>query len=98
MTLPVRFHPTAQDELDQAADFYDLESPGLGSTFLNAVERALQQVRDHPESAPIILGSNRKKVVARFPFSVVYFVLEGTVVVLALAHQRRRPYYWRQRA
>jgi toxin ParE1/3/4 len=98
MTLTLRFHPVAQDELDQAADFYDLESPGLGSTFLDAVERALLQVCDYPKSAPITLGPNRKKAVARFPFSVVYFVLDDTVVVLALAHQRRRPFYWRERA
>jgi len=97
MTLPVRFHPAAQRELDEAADFYDLESTGLGSEFIDDVERAVVQVRDHPAAAPIALEPVRKQVVAKFPYSVVYSVIDDTVVVLAVAHHRRRPFYWRHR-
>jgi hypothetical protein len=45
MSRRVRLHPAAQRELDEAAGFYDLEGPGLGSVFLEAAERALKQIR-----------------------------------------------------
>ena len=38
---------------------------------------------------------NRKRVLHRFPYSVIYEVLGSTVTVLAMAHHRRKPGYWR---
>jgi toxin ParE1/3/4 len=97
MTLPVRSHPAAKREFNEAADFYDLERLGLGSDFIDRVEHAVGQIRKHPEAAPVVLGSVRRQLVTKFPFSVIYSVIEGTVVVLAVAHHRRRPFYWLSR-
>ena len=98
MSRRVRLHPAAQHELVEAADFYDLEGPGLGSVFLDAVERALKQVRDFPQASPITLAPVRKKLVSGFPYAVMYSEIDGVIIVLALAHHRRRPFYWRDRA
>jgi len=35
MSRMVSFHEDAEDELNDAADFYNLESPGLGISFLD---------------------------------------------------------------
>lgn len=35
MTLPFSVHDDAELELNEAADFYDLENPGLGSTLID---------------------------------------------------------------
>jgi plasmid stabilization system protein ParE len=93
----VRLHPTAQQELHEAAAFYDLEGPGLGSAFVDDLERAAEQVRLMPESSPVARGAVRKKLMARFPYSVVYSLVNDEVVVLAVAHNRRRPFYWQDR-
>jgi plasmid stabilization system protein ParE len=98
MSRRVRFHPAAQRELNEAANFYDLESPGLGSAFLTAVERALIQVRAFPEASPVALAPVRKKLVSGFPYSVLYSVVSDSIIVLAIAHSHRRPFYWRDRA
>jgi plasmid stabilization system protein ParE len=45
MTRPIRFDPAAQRELNEAADFYDAEDPGLGGAFLDAIERAFRQIQ-----------------------------------------------------
>lgn len=90
MTRPLRFDPAAARELVEAASFYDAENPGLGGAFLDAVERAPGQIRDFPESSPIASPPLRAKVVAAFPFSVVYWVADEAIVVLAVARQRRR--------
>jgi hypothetical protein len=93
----VGFHPAARHELLEAADFYDLESRGLGTEFLNEVERAMVNIIAHPEASPALLGSVRKRAIARFPYSVVYSVSEVGVCVSAIAHNSRRPFYWRGR-
>jgi len=97
MTPPLRFDPAAQRELSEAADFYDAEDPGLGGAFLDAAERAFEQIQAFPESSPISLVPVRVKVLSAFPFSVIYWVTEEVIIVLAVAHHRRRPEYWRGR-
>ena len=61
------FHPDARREMREAADFYDLQRPGLGTEFLDEVERTLRQVMEHPESSPVALGQVRECAVVRFP-------------------------------
>ncbi len=97
MSHEVAFEPTASLELNEAADFYDLERPGLGTEFLDAVGTALIAVTDKPAAFPIELGETRKRVVNRFPYSIMYWFDDTTVHVSAIAHHRRRPRYWGDR-
>src|SRR5438034_10999276 len=53
------FHRLADRELNEAAQYYDLENPGLGSSFLEEVARCLQSIEDHPEAGMILQGSVR---------------------------------------
>jgi hypothetical protein len=94
MSPEVLLEPAAFHELNEAADFYDLEQPGLGTVFLDAVEAALHIVADNPCAFPVLLGETRKCVVSRFPYSILYWSDEVTVHVSAVAHHRRRPGYW----
>ena len=97
MTYEVLFEPAASGELNEAADFYDLERLGLGTVFLDAVQAALLSVAENPKAFPIEMGETRKRVVSRFPYSILYW-FDGTVVhVSAIAHHSRRPGYWGDR-
>jgi plasmid stabilization system protein ParE len=93
MSHSVAFEPTASLELNEAAAFYALERPGLGTEFLDAVEAALIAVADKPAAFPIELGETRKRVISRFPYSVMYWFDDATVHVSAIAHHRQRPRY-----
>lgn len=97
MTRQVRLHPAAEQELDEAAAFYDLEGSGLGQAFIDDFERAGEQVRLLPDSSPIARGPAPKKLLTRFPYALIYSIVEGDVFVLAVAHGRRRPFYWQDR-
>ena len=94
MTLNVSFSPEARLELFEAADYYESESPGLGASFLAVVERALEQLTQFPESAPVARGTARIKHLPRFPYSVVYSLRPGQIRILAVMNQKRRPFYW----
>ena len=97
MSRNVQFEPEAARELLEAADFYDHERGGLGSEFLDEVDDSIRDIVDAPESYPVVLGLTRKLVLQRFPYLVTYYIREQEIVVTAIAHQRRRPFYWRDR-
>ena len=90
-------HPAARLEMREAADFYDSQRPGLGGEFLDAIEIAVRQVLKYPEASPVVLGQIRRCEVPGFPYSIAYSVREGDINVSAVAHNSRRPFYWRNR-
>jgi plasmid stabilization system protein ParE len=67
-----RFNPLAERELDDAFQYYEEHTPGLGERFLDEVEHALIFLRRHPEAAPRVLGSIRRFVLPLFPYSILY--------------------------
>ena len=95
--MRLTFHPEARDEFLAAAAYYDAAVPGLGNRFLVAVRRATDLVLTHPTSGTPRSSGARRTLVTGFPYDVVYQVRESVVEVLAVAHQRRRPGYWRER-
>jgi plasmid stabilization system protein ParE len=94
VTFAASFNSLAEAELSDAVDYYEQESPGLGAAFLAAVEHAVTDLVEYPESAPVLSGPYRKKVLSRFPFNLIYRLKGNEIRILAIAHQRRRPYYW----
>lgn len=71
--------------------------PGLGVLFLGALEGAVQTILAHPEAYQLVGSEIRRYLVRRFPYSLLYVVESDRIRVLAVAHQKRRPGYWRTR-
>ena len=84
--------------MTEAALFYEQRLAGLGYEFLDELERCAARIVAFPESGQHCYEHFRRAIVARFPFSVVYEILPDGILIVAVAHQRRRPGYWRQRA
>jgi toxin ParE1/3/4 len=93
----VSFHELAEFELNDAAVFFEIKREGLGLRFLSAVEAAVAHIREHPETSPVIMQDIRHKVLRRFPYSLMYSIKPDRIRILAVANQRRRPFYWRGR-
>jgi toxin ParE1/3/4 len=91
------FHPEAEAELEDASLFYESRMPGLGKSFVAEVERTIYLIREFPDAGPPAGPTRRRVLVPRFPYSVVYRHDAENIVILAVAHQRRSPGYWRQR-
>ena len=92
-----RYLPLAREELNEAAAFYEASVPGLGETFLDDVERAIETIRERPGMGASAGRGFRKSFIRRFPFTIVYAQRDEEIVIVAIAHQRRRPGYWRGR-
>lgn len=93
------FHPAARAEYLEAIAYYEGQSPGLGADFAGAFEAALSFVRAHPEAAPRVhpSGVRRKSFPAPFLYSLLYSVEPSGLLIVAVAHHRKRPEYWRSR-
>ena len=103
MSKAVTVHADAAAEVEAAAVWYDDQHDGLGLQFLAAVDRAIQHARAWPLSGTAVMGLPADLVVrrlplSRFPYHLAYLVVgDDRIQILAVAHDHRRPGYWRSR-
>ena len=99
MKRPVRFSEPASDELAEAVRWYETRRAGLGGKFFDAVAATLTLIETSPEIGKTIStdGQTRHARVARFPYQVVYRLRPTESVIVAVAHLKRRPGYWKSR-
>ena len=97
MTLPVVFHTLAEDELDQAAAFHARAGTGMGDAFLTEVQHAVDILIATPLAGKVVNRDIRWWVLRRFPYSILYRVCADHIRILAIAHHKRQPFYWRSR-
>jgi plasmid stabilization system protein ParE len=90
-------HPDADAEISEAARYYESRQPGLGADLLGEVEQAFDQISLNPEASQKIGRRVRRKHLWRFPYNLVYAVYPERIRIVAFAHQKRRPFYWRKR-
>ena len=90
----VRYHEAAEDELLNEIGYLELRAAGLGRRFFEEVRRAENLIAQFPESAAEILPGIRRWPLRKFPYSLIYAMEEGGLLILAVAHHRRRPGYW----
>jgi len=94
----VKFLPAAEEEMYEAAKYYETQAPGLGYDYLSEVERAVNSVALSPETWPVIERNLRRRLIRRFPFGILYYIEPEQIIVAAVAHLRRRPGYWKKRS
>lgn len=95
--MRAEFHPDAAEEFREAVRYYEQEAAGVGMLFVAEVHRTISFLCEHPHAAPDLGGGIRRKVLDRFPYSVLYAVEADSILVVAVAHQKRRPTYRRGR-
>lgn len=100
MKLPVRSSEPASDELTEAVRWYETRRAGLGSEFFDAVVATLALIETRPEIGKTTStdSQTRRVLVTRFPYQVVYRLRPTEVVIVAIAHLKRRPGYWKNRS
>ena len=92
-------HPAARIELEDATLYYADISAELAEKFLNDFEQTLSFVEAMPLAWPMYVGEIRKLNFKIFPYSLVYNIAAGgdNIIILAIQHQSRKPFYWKDR-
>jgi len=100
--MKVRLLPVADQEILDAAQWYEHQGRGLGGEFLTAVNDGLSEIEQHPQHfgrPPHFRSARdiRRLLLPRFPYAIIFEIRPRDVRVVAVAHVRRRPNYWRTR-
>jgi toxin ParE1/3/4 len=95
---PALINDEAAEGLDEAIRYYATKSPGIGLSLADKVSEAFNRIQRNPKLYPFHQDTNVQKcIIRRFPCAVFYIELDVYIVVIAVAHQRLRPDYWKLR-
>ncbi len=91
------FHAEAEEELNQAIDYYNECQPSLGWDFASEVYTAMQNIVNHPKAWTRLSKNTRRCLINRFPYGVIYQIVENSILIIAVMQLNRKPGYWRER-
>ena len=94
----VVLHPDAEQELQEAAEWFERERSYCGVLFLDSFDTAVARLLQYPRSGRAISRSLRRWVLRTWKYSIIYGIEEYGIYIVAVAHQSRRHGYWRDRA
>lgn len=97
MRKRIRIQSQAQAEINEAFEWYFKRSPGAAEAFLAEIGASPAQIATHPQLYPSYTTNTRRRVLAGFPYSVIFQEKDDCILVVAVAHAKRRPGYWRKR-
>jgi len=95
--MKIEIHELAALEFDEAIEWYELQSKGLGKRFKNSVTDQLKKVKQNPDWFLIEAENIYKAYIPKFPYKVVYTIDKERIIVWAIAHMHRKPWYWQSR-
>jgi len=90
-----RFLPPAEEEMTDASLFYEAASPGLGLSLLNDLQAVINVLRENPGLGRP--GCSRPETDRTATISICADLRSDAILVVAVAHQKQRPGYWRAR-
>ena len=91
------FHPAAEKELNEAIEYYQACREGLGFEFAKEIYATIQNILTYPLAWTRISKTTRRCLTNRFPYGVIYRVMEDEIHVLAIMQLNRKPDYWAKR-
>jgi toxin ParE1/3/4 len=99
VTGSLRSNQPASEELAAAVRWYERQRAGLGADLLAAVVAAVASIETNRDIGTPLRDDprTRRLLIARFPYQVVYRLHGLEMVIVAFAHLKRRPGYWKQR-
>ncbi len=98
MSYEIIVRPEAALEVQEAFDWYQEKTEGLGLEFLRAADACLAGVQRNPLASPMMYQEIRRALLRKFPYILFYIVKEEQIIVLACFHARRDPIDWMRRA
>jgi toxin ParE1/3/4 len=93
----IYFHEAAVEEADVAFTWYYVRSPKAAQGFLEEMARILEEMSHSPQLSVPYQSGTKRAIFRRYPYSIIFIPRSERIDVLAIAHAKRRPGYWRKR-
>ncbi len=97
MVFDYSLHSGAKEDLDEAIKYYSDINQSLTQDLLIEFYQTIDVIVKNPNLFPITTRKFRKASLTRFPYKIFYTVQAGEIIVLAFAHHKRKPGYWKKR-
>ena len=97
MRYTIHVRADAEIDIEETVGWYELQCNGLGSKFLDEVQRTFNEIAENPYMYGVVHRFTRRALMYRFPFGIFYRAEEKSVVVIAVMHGSRHPKKWRSR-
>lgn len=95
--MSLDFHPAAAPEIQCAYGYYNNKDPSISQDFLAALDRSFDLITQFPERYPTFDHGTRRLLLQKFPYHLIYLHDNDKILVLAVAHSRKKPGYWSER-
>jgi toxin ParE1/3/4 len=86
-----------EGEVAEAYVWYGKRSQRAADGFIAELDAALDAVQRNPARYAPYLHGTQRFLLKRYPYAVVYRELEDLIWIVAVAHGKRRPGYWKSR-
>jgi mRNA-degrading endonuclease RelE of RelBE toxin-antitoxin system len=95
--MNILFAKIAQKEIQEAVDYYDEQTNSLGDDLLKEIREAIHLISTYPSAWPRIGTQQRKYILKRFPYLLLFKIYDNHILVSAFAHQHRHPDFYIER-
>jgi len=95
--MTLSFHPAAEQELNDAVDYYNGCQNGLGLQFAEEVYAAIRNILAFPRAWTPLSRNTIRCLVNRFPYGVIYQIEDEQIIRITVMHLNRKPGYWKDR-
>lgn len=91
MPYKIEIRPLAVTEIFEAYDWYEEQRSGLGMEFLDELESFYSILYDNPNTYSYYEKPVREGKIKRFPYLVVYEVIENSIIIYSVFMSRQDP-------
>ena len=95
--MKIEFLDEAQYELDEAIEYYNNEAEGLGDDFLQEIINSSDRIAGYPKAWHPLSQNTRRCQTRRFPYGLIYTILENTILIISVSNLHRKPNHWQNR-
>lgn len=93
----LEFHTEAIEEARASRQWYAERSAAIADAFMAELDHAIEEILDAPSRWPTFVHGTRRYLLRRFPYMIVFRERASVIQVIAVAHARRKPGYWKAR-
>ena len=95
--MKVKIHELAAQELDEAIGWYESQSEGLGKRLEKVLIQQIDKIKQNPTWFLKEENDIYKAYIPKFPYKILFTIDNNVIIIWAIAHMHRKPWYWQNR-